>query len=78
MKKSNRNKTKIGRNDPCPCGSGLKYKRCCMNRCRYARLDELTRMSVVPNKTTSLGSITPVDMRNIKVAYDLLKNQQKY
>lgn len=22
-------KKKIGRNDPCPCGSGLKYKRCC-------------------------------------------------
>lgn len=22
-------KTKIGRNDPCPCGSGLKYKKCC-------------------------------------------------
>jgi methionyl aminopeptidase len=21
---------KIGRNDPCPCGSGLKYKRCCI------------------------------------------------
>lgn len=21
---------KIGRNDPCPCGSGLKYKKCCM------------------------------------------------
>jgi uncharacterized protein len=21
--------TKIGRNDPCPCGSGRKYKRCC-------------------------------------------------
>jgi SEC-C motif-containing protein len=21
--------TKIGRNDPCPCGSGKKYKRCC-------------------------------------------------
>ena len=20
---------KIGRNDPCPCGSGRKYKRCC-------------------------------------------------
>ena len=20
--------TKVGRNDPCPCGSGLKYKRC--------------------------------------------------
>jgi len=23
---------KIGRNDPCPCGSGLKYKRCCLNK----------------------------------------------
>jgi hypothetical protein len=21
---------KIGRNDPCPCGSGVKYKRCCL------------------------------------------------
>lgn len=21
--------TAIGRNEPCPCGSGLKYKRCC-------------------------------------------------
>jgi len=21
--------TKIGRNDPCPCGSGRKYKKCC-------------------------------------------------
>ena len=20
---------KVGRNDPCPCGSGLKYKNCC-------------------------------------------------
>ena len=24
--------SKLGRNDPCPCGSGLKYKRCCMGR----------------------------------------------
>ena len=22
-------KEKIGRNDPCPCGSGKKYKQCC-------------------------------------------------
>lgn len=25
-------KKKIGRNEPCPCGSGLKYKKCCMER----------------------------------------------
>jgi preprotein translocase subunit SecA len=23
---------KIGRNDPCPCGSGKKYKQCCAKR----------------------------------------------
>ena len=23
------NEVKIGRNDPCPCGSGKKYKQCC-------------------------------------------------
>lgn len=23
---------KVGRNDPCPCGSGKKFKKCCMNR----------------------------------------------
>jgi uncharacterized protein YecA (UPF0149 family) len=23
------NHEKIGRNDPCPCGSGKKYKKCC-------------------------------------------------
>ncbi len=26
-----REEPKIGRNDPCPCGSGKKYKRCCLH-----------------------------------------------
>ena len=26
------NNYKIGRNDPCPCGSGKKYKRCCLDK----------------------------------------------
>ena len=25
-----RDKPKVGRNDPCPCGSGKKYKKCCL------------------------------------------------
>lgn len=24
-----REEPKVGRNDPCPCGSGRKYKKCC-------------------------------------------------
>jgi hypothetical protein len=31
---------KIGRNDPCPCGSGKKYKKCCMSSAQEAS-DEL-------------------------------------
>jgi hypothetical protein len=27
-----REQPKIGRNDPCPCGSGKKYKKCCLKR----------------------------------------------
>ncbi len=27
-------RTKVGRNDPCPCGSGLKFKKCCLGNLR--------------------------------------------
>lgn len=35
----------IGRNDPCPCGSGKKYKKCCQSkdeeaRCQAARQEQ--------------------------------------
>jgi len=23
---------RVGRNDPCPCGSGLKFKKCCLKK----------------------------------------------
>ncbi len=29
---------KPGRNDPCPCGSGKKYKHCCLDKDRVAEL----------------------------------------
>jgi tetratricopeptide (TPR) repeat protein len=29
---------KTGRNDPCPCGSGKKYKHCCLDKDRAAKL----------------------------------------
>lgn len=30
------NMNKVGRNDPCPCGSGKKYKQCCQQRAEAA------------------------------------------
>ncbi len=31
---------KVGPNDPCPCGSGKKYKKCCMQKDKAAGLNE--------------------------------------
>jgi hypothetical protein len=43
-----------GRNDPCPCGSGLKYKKCCMRR-RASRqfADHLPLFTVLPPEITT-------------------------
>ena len=37
---------KVGRNEPCPCGSGKKYKKCCLQRDESARLQDRKRASV--------------------------------
>lgn len=42
---------KVGRNDPCPCGSGKKYKKCCLNKDQSNRVSQLVqreRTSVEP------------------------------
>ncbi len=34
---------KVQRNDPCPCGSGRKYKKCCLHAARQARMASARR-----------------------------------
>lgn len=34
-------KNKIGRNEPCPCGSGKKYKFCCLGKISQAEIKEM-------------------------------------
>ena len=44
---------KIGRNDPCPCGSGKKYKHCCIGS-KVATINRTTGSKVATiNRTTS-------------------------
>ncbi|GAB6138003.1 YecA family protein [Halanaerobaculum tunisiense] len=33
-----RKRKKVGRNEPCPCGSGKKYKKCCINKKEFSDL----------------------------------------
>ena len=35
-----RKERKVGPNDPCPCGSGKKYKKCCMQKDKTAGLEQ--------------------------------------
>lgn len=37
----------IGRNEPCPCGSGRKYKRCCALKAQKASLGSRVAISVI-------------------------------
>ena len=39
--------SKIGRNDPCPCGSGKKYKKCCIDKERISENKEIFRPSTI-------------------------------
>ena len=32
----------IGRNDPCPCGSGKKYKKCCLATAQSQQVEDLS------------------------------------
>lgn len=47
-----RDAPKVGRNDPCPCGSGKKYKRCC------GGADPSPQVQVTPKRRTSPYSST--------------------
>jgi hypothetical protein len=48
---------KVGRNDPCPCGSGKKYKKCCEEKVKSKKFTAqiLEPAAAQPaNKLTSL------------------------
>jgi tetratricopeptide (TPR) repeat protein len=44
---------KTGRNDPCPCGSGKKYKHCCLERDRAAELASASAQRVALQAQTA-------------------------
>jgi hypothetical protein len=45
---------RVGRNDPCPCGSGKKYKHCCMARDRAAQAERVAWQKAAQNMRIAL------------------------
>lgn len=55
---------KIGRNDPCPCGSGNKYKRCC-----------LQAQASTPQTPPTVSAADPIDDDFCDCCIDRLNDQ---
>ena len=49
--------SKIGRNDPCPCGSGKKYKHCCLSK-----IPAMTNNNMLEQNPYDDGSYQPMDI----------------
>lgn len=68
-----KNKTfKLGRNEPCPCGSGLKYKKCCLR----TRSSDPKKLKAVYAKKYKIRLKESADIEGIKrtgrLALDIL------
>jgi hypothetical protein len=53
--------SRVGRNEPCPCGSGLKFKRCCIGREAelQRRLELLAQIATLPILFPRLRPMSP-------------------
>ncbi len=63
---------KIGRNDPCPCGSGLKYKKCCLKKQQNSRA--FKNLKEVYYKRYKIRLKEKKDIEGIKKAGELVIN----
>src|SRR5208337_2037035 len=49
-----------GRNDLCPCGSGLKYKKCCLFKGAKNSIDEIYFPPIYSDNPTYFGTIKKI------------------
>jgi hypothetical protein len=80
-----RRNAQVGRNDPCPCGSGKKFKKCCYGKTQDEREsdpDHASAMSgVVPGKSKSkfpIGTVAlygPNDQITTKIVAGVIKRE---
>ncbi|MDB2387381.1 SEC-C domain-containing protein [Shewanella sp.] len=63
---------KLGRNEPCPCGSGKKYKRCCMSstaKQHASMLDDIEQIAAM-NPNLSIEELNIVAEQKMKALND--------
>ena len=55
---------KVGRNDPCPCGSGKKYKKCCGSPLKPQRITVADPLPGGSNVLQRRGAQEPIEVKN--------------
>jgi hypothetical protein len=77
-------KGKLGRNDPCPCGSGKKYKKCCLPRIKRPSgpglgTEEIRRMIGKWTEMVVLSETAGVDLsEEAEYVKDMLEEHPEY
>ncbi len=66
-----RSRKTAGRNDPCPCGSGKKYKKCCLKKESPPPEKPATEKDLFPAGTIALYG--PNDRRTTKIAASVIR-----
>lgn len=67
---------KIGRNDPCTCGSGKKYKKCCIDKDRdEKRFSASSIKSVGVSRSLVSGSSEPEKFDSLEAVYASLRSE---
>ncbi|NOX79966.1 MAG: hypothetical protein GXP57_02535 [Deltaproteobacteria bacterium] len=62
--------TRIGRNEPCPCGSGRKYKQCCLQRHRESpAASPMQRLKI--SLLSEIGKIQDVARHQVETVREL-------
>lgn len=57
---------KVSRNDPCPCGSGKKFKKCCESQKKVRTFQVLSSESKVQGISSFLYAKTLPEKKNIE------------
>lgn len=72
---------KIGRNDPCPCGSGKKYKHCCLGRSKVVTGNQTpikqTPITRTPTKQTPIIQASPKSEKSDISMLAIMRFEQK-
>src|SRR5215210_7573717 len=51
---------KVGRNDPCPCGSGKKYKKCCLAKDEAAARQPYAQQTATQREVAGAFDLPPL------------------